>query len=312
MPFLKWSVDNPITAMIFEKEHSKGVEITGDLTGLTMAIKAFNSTLNQHSFWGRHITGAIKRSYYCDRNLINANNKFGSEYSLYNFMTSMFLPTENFDALVPFKTLKKASGLNSSETQAFINVVHEYINEYAISVKWDVSRVYDGNVGKLFRSYKRELYMPGVQIANEIRNHLYGIERVSLFSSSRASVFEDNYRLDFYNDIYNFKKCVFDYFDAYHSVNMITVAKKAFRAFQSEKELSLKAFLSNLVLYLARLVPRTVKNNDMYQKLKKTFSFLRKNAEGNRHYAGIITIYDGGSLLNFQIIAMIKFWHNTS
>lgn len=288
-PFFKMSIDTPINNMVYEKEGSNAVEITGDFTGLSMAIKAFNSTLNQHSFWGRHFLGAMKRSYYSDSKLMKANEQFGKKNSLYNFMLSMFMPTENFDALVPFTAIKKAAGLSEVETKVFVEVVKKYIDSYASSVNWNLSRIYNDNVGKLFRSFKREFYMAGLPTYNEANNHLYGIEHLSLFSSNRASVFEDNYSLDFYNDIYRSKKCVYDYFDAHHPVDMITMAKKAYNAFKKGRRISLKGCLAKLILYPIRFVPSSAKNNDIYQKLKRKFSFLTKEAGGNTHTAGAIT-----------------------
>ncbi len=281
-PFLAWSTDTPISDLLYMKEKNNAAEITGDFAGLTMAIKAYNSTLNQHSFWGRHLLGSIKRNYFSDNNLMKANRRFGKPHSLYDFMTSIFLPTENFNALVPFEALKEAAGLDESEKQVFINIVHKYIYAYASSVKWDLSCIYKGNVGKLFRSYKRELYMAGLPLSNESRNYLYGIERLSMFSSIRASLFEDNYSLDFYNDIYRSKKCVYDYFDVHHPVDMVTMARKAFRAFR--KKLTFKRRLAMILIDFVGFIPRVIKNSDMYQKLKRKCSFLKKTAGYNVGY----------------------------
>ena len=129
---------------------------------------------------------------------------------------------------------------------------------------------------------------------NEFKNRLYGISEVNLFSSCRASVFEDNYRLDFFNDIYWSKKCVYDYFDAHHSVDMVTLAKRAYKNFRGNLHLSFKTRLARIMLYPVRFVPEMAKNNGIYRYLKESFSFLKKNAGCNVHTIGKVSIGDNG------------------
>ncbi|KHM52656.1 hypothetical protein NZ47_03385 [Anaerovibrio lipolyticus] len=293
-PFLKMSTGNPITAMIFEKENGNGVGVTGELAGLFTVVKTYSSTLDQHSYWGRHFLGSIKRSYYSDRNLVKANNRCGKKNSLYDFMTSIYMPIKNYDAFAPFSSLKKAFGLNSDETILFRNIVHEYINSYASSVNWDVSEIYGGNVGKLFRSYLREFYIPAYPIYNEAKKHMYGdMEWLYLFSSIRASVFQDNYSVDFYNDIFWPKKCVFDYFDSHHPISMVTMAKKAFNVFKKRYKKTLKTRIASFLLYPVRFIPDGMKKNNVYQKSRQFFSFLKKGAGCNEYKVGAITVNAG-------------------
>lgn len=271
--------------------------VTGDLTGLSMAIKAFNSTLNQGSFYGRHILGSRRRSFYLDKRLEKANDTYGNQKDLRNFMTSMFMPTDNFDALVPFRALYKCPGLNKNERLKCIEIIQNYIEEYSRSVSWSTGKRYNGNVGKLFRSFKREFYMAGLPIYAESDLRNYALNRIMLFSSNAACVYEDNYSLDYLNDIFSSKKCVYDYFNSnsYKQISELIKTSTKKTKIEHKKNTSvakdigsrLVASVWGVITLPIRLVPDSVRESKMYISAKKIYRKIKMKYEKsvNKKYA---------------------------
>ena len=269
-PYLKFRTDDALDKCL----NKKGVEVVlrGDFTGLTMAAKSYNSTLEQHYIFGRYLMGMRKRMYFLESNLKRINRHTGKK-NLYNFMISLFMPSTSFNSTIPFKGLREATGLKREEKDYYMNtVLHTYMKSFGESVDWKLDYNHP-NPGKLFRSFKREFYSPGLPEAAMHAKNIYGMEQIYLFSSTKAQVFCDNYRLPL-SDVIGSKKVVYDYFKGKAGVSIQKLGKKAVR------HLSYKERLKNLLITCNNYTPAFFKKSLIYQiiknKLHKTINYRQE------------------------------------
>ncbi len=284
---------NNIARDISKESGKKPVVLCGHFVGLALAAKNFNSTLDQHHFYGRHLLGLKKRSYYTERAINKiSKNSTNSGRNMEAFMCSMFLPTASFDRLVPFANLKVAPGLTEEETSYLAKrVFKNYLKSFADTVNWDCCEI-PSNPGKLFRSFKRDFYAPSFSWEAADSNRHFPIEIVYLFSSLESGLFCDNYKLPAIDLICN-KKVVYDYFFDKTGVSIKNIGKAAIR------RLTLKERISSQIFFLNDQIPQCMKGTWMFKALKKKFfkTLIGRNDVGALDYANLIM---RGDAINFS------------
>lgn len=263
MPFLKYRTVDVLYDSI--KQRKGEVVFTGDLTGLSMAFKSFTSTIEQHSFFGRHLLGALKRLNYTDWKIMNLNRKTLNQQDgivdLYYFMASSFVPTYHFNSIKPMKSIKKIDGLTDLEKEYYLHIMDICISKFETSIDWNRYTASE-KAPFVYRVFKKQLYSASFGWENQQYKERYGLTCINIFSSTIATRFLYNYKA-LLEDVFQCKKVVYDYFEEKTGITIKKLGKLARKMCRTSTK------IRDVILLLNEYIPPVFKETRLFLQVKK-------------------------------------------